>query len=189
MAACGRPLPGVVKERLVRAAERGQATQVEAILNGWCLLEIHINPESRVKVTRGQAKADLKQGVMSVFLLHITNEAGVTAPLRISGPNLAPDPSDSKKPNRDRSLAATVVTVHSSRSYSLLSGSAVEYVALSLTTRETGLREATLAFDVGQGTQDLGFRGETSLLFHCGPRSSPAKAPGQQNPVNPANRR
>ncbi|HTL18385.1 MAG TPA: CehA/McbA family metallohydrolase, partial [Patescibacteria group bacterium] len=30
-------------------------------------------------------------------------------------------------------------------------------------------REAKLAFDVGQGTQDLGFRSELDVLFHCVP--------------------
>src|SRR5262249_46322963 len=32
-----------------------------------------------------------------------------------------------------------------------------------------GRREATIGFDVGQGTQDLGFRGEVPVLFEIGP--------------------
>jgi hypothetical protein len=36
---------------------------------------------------------------------------------------------------------------------------------LRLTAREGGKREATFRFDVGQGTQDLGFRGEVPVLF------------------------
>jgi hypothetical protein len=36
-----------------------------------------------------------------------------------------------------------------------------------LYSRDRGSREAKLAFDVGQGTQDLGFRGETDVLFQC----------------------
>jgi hypothetical protein len=35
-----------------------------------------------------------------------------------------------------------------------------------LTALEAGKREATLNFDVGQGTQDLGFRAEVPILFH-----------------------
>ena len=46
-----------------------------------------------------------------------------------------------------------------------LSGQHVEYVLLRLTARESGKREATLMFDVGQGTQDLGFRNEVPILF------------------------
>jgi hypothetical protein len=38
---------------------------------------------------------------------------------------------------------------------------------VSLATRERGWREATVAFDVGQGTQDLGFRSEVPILFDC----------------------
>jgi hypothetical protein len=41
---------------------------------------------------------------------------------------------------------------------------------LRLTARESGKREATLKFDAGQGTQDLGFRAEVPLLFRVAPR-------------------
>src|SRR5262249_45925301 len=34
---------------------------------------------------------------------------------------------------------------------------------------EAGKREATIGFDVGQGTQDLGFRGEAPVLFDIRP--------------------
>jgi hypothetical protein len=34
-----------------------------------------------------------------------------------------------------------------------------------LRTRQSGKREATFQFDVGQGTQDLGFRAEVPILF------------------------
>ena len=46
-----------------------------------------------------------------------------------------------------------------------LSGDKIEYRVLKLTPRQTGKREATLAFDVGQGSQDLGFRAEVPVLF------------------------
>ncbi|HCN79312.1 MAG TPA: hypothetical protein DIT13_19275, partial [Verrucomicrobiales bacterium] len=38
---------------------------------------------------------------------------------------------------------------------------------IQIYSRDTGKREATFTFDTGQGTQDLGFRGETSILFSC----------------------
>jgi hypothetical protein len=50
-----------------------------------------------------------------------------------------------------------------------LSGLKLEYVVLRLQTDEVGKREATLRFDVGQGTQDLGFRGEVPVLFTVRP--------------------
>src|SRR5947208_2112488 len=45
----------------------------------------------------------------------------------------------------------------------------VEYAVALLYSSEAGKREATLAFDVGQGTQDLGFRGEVPILFDVRP--------------------
>ena len=48
---------------------------------------------------------------------------------------------------------------------STLSGLACEYRILQLYARDAGLREAKLMFDVGQGTQDLGFRNEIDVLF------------------------
>jgi hypothetical protein len=38
-----------------------------------------------------------------------------------------------------------------------------------LAAHEAGKREATLKFDVGQGTQDLGFRAEVPVLFTVRP--------------------
>src|SRR5437764_12744310 len=50
-----------------------------------------------------------------------------------------------------------------------LSGLKVEYAVLLVYSTEAGKREATLGFDVGQGTQDLGFRGEAPVLFDVRP--------------------
>ena len=50
-----------------------------------------------------------------------------------------------------------------------LSGLALEYRIVQLYSRDRGQREASLAFDVGQGTQDLGFRNEVPILFTCQP--------------------
>ena len=48
-----------------------------------------------------------------------------------------------------------------------LSGLELEYRIIQLYSRDAGKRDAKLSFDVGQGTQDLGFRNEVSLLFDC----------------------
>jgi hypothetical protein len=45
----------------------------------------------------------------------------------------------------------------------------LEYRIVSLYSRDPGQREAKLEFNVGQGTQDLGFRSEVDILFHCQP--------------------
>ena len=46
-----------------------------------------------------------------------------------------------------------------------LSGLKVEYAIALIYSGDAGKREATLGFDVGQGTQDLGFRAEVPVLF------------------------
>ena len=50
-----------------------------------------------------------------------------------------------------------------------LSGLKVEYALAMIYSSEAGRREATIGFDVGQGTQDLGFRGEVPVLFNIRP--------------------
>ena len=50
-----------------------------------------------------------------------------------------------------------------------LSGLEVEYALALIYSSEAGRREATMTFDVGQGTQDLGFRAEVPVLFDVKP--------------------
>jgi hypothetical protein len=50
-----------------------------------------------------------------------------------------------------------------------LSGLEVEYAIALVGSSEAGKREATIEFDVGQGSQDIGFRGETPVLFDVRP--------------------
>ncbi|MCA9173028.1 MAG: CehA/McbA family metallohydrolase [Planctomycetales bacterium] len=50
-----------------------------------------------------------------------------------------------------------------------LSGLEVEYALLAVSSSEAGKREATLTFDVGAGTQDIGFRGEAPVLLDVRP--------------------
>src|SRR5207247_309311 len=49
--------------------------------------------------------------------------------------------------------------------FARLSGLAVEYVILEILSRDSGQRSAQIAFNVGQGTQDVGFRNDISILF------------------------
>ena len=50
-----------------------------------------------------------------------------------------------------------------------LSGLEVEYALALIYSREAGKREATIGFDVGGTTQDLGFRAEVPVLFDIQP--------------------
>jgi hypothetical protein len=139
--------------------DRSAPEKIQKILDSRCLIGVSINPESRVKAARGPALAELRHNRPVMFLVKIHNEAGVTHALTISGPQVL----TTGKADGERWLEAVV---HSEKPFSRnLAGEKVEYVIVKLTAREAGKREATLRFDVGQGTQDLGFRAEVPVLF------------------------
>lgn len=152
--------------------------KIQAALDPLCLAAVTINAESRVKVSPGPAPRELIQHGWRVFLVKVHNEAGVTAALRVSSLNAARQviPS-SGKPNAKESISPAdledrwcdVATFDSQPLNAALSGLALEYRIVELYSRDAGQREANLAFDVGQGTQDLGFRNEANVLFDCRP--------------------
>jgi hypothetical protein len=47
-----------------------------------------------------------------------------------------------------------------------LSGLGIEYQVLQIYSRDRGKRSAKIAFNVGQGTQDIGFRNDILVLFN-----------------------
>ena len=146
------------------------AEAVQRVLDPHCLALIHINPESRVKVHRASAPARLVEGGWSVFPLKIHNEAGVTAQLRGKSPN-ATSTLDSSPSSRDRWMKIEMFDTKSIPQK--LSGASVDYRVVKIYSRDAGKREAKLLFDVGQGTQDIGFRNELDVLFTCRKASKP----------------
>src|SRR5262249_10740300 len=127
-------------------------------LDAHCLAAVSINPQSRVKAARGPAAATLVQDRAGVVLIKVLNEAGVNSPLASSSPQ-----AQGATATRDQWLEIEVIT--SPPMSKNLTGQRLEYVVVRLTGRQAGKREATLKFDVGQGTQDLGFRAEVPILF------------------------
>ena len=88
----GQPLSPEAARQLAAARNADPEQMVRGVqetLDAYCLVDIHINPESRVKVARGPAEAKLVEHGWGVFLVKVRNEAGVTAPLRASSPNAA----------------------------------------------------------------------------------------------------
>jgi len=51
------------------------AAAIQRILDRYCLLLVHINPESRVKVAVGAARPELVENGWRSFLVRVTNEA------------------------------------------------------------------------------------------------------------------
>ncbi len=141
---------------------------IQKILDPLCLASVTINPESRVKVAAGPASNVLKTDEWNTFLIRVHNEAGVTAPLRCLSPNVITE----NEPNNFQRWAELEM-IGLPLLEEGLSGRTLEYRILRMRTSETGKREARLIFDVGQGTQDLGFRSNVDLLFQCHPAHSP----------------
>ncbi len=154
--------------------------EIQTLFDRHCLAMVHINPEARVRAERGPARAELLQEGWQTFLVKVHNEAGVTAPLEIHCPNALPlsRPSTNEPvPARDPELTAGdlanrflhVQVVRSRPLFATLSGLELEYAVVQIYARAAGRREARFAFDVGQGTGDLGFRASLDILFDCRP--------------------
>ncbi|MBX7259909.1 MAG: CehA/McbA family metallohydrolase [Candidatus Hydrogenedentes bacterium] len=156
------------------------STAIQEILDPYCLVLVHINPEMRVKVHRGPAEPVLMQNGWRSFLVKVHNEAGTRAELRVDSPNAAPllhRSSGAAEPKPENALTPGDVAArflelemyHRRPMEPLLSGLPLEYAILQVYTRDAGSREAKIAFDAGQGTQDLGFRDQLDVLFRCKP--------------------
>lgn len=139
-----------------------QVRELQQLLDARVLIGVNVNPESRVKAQRGSAMARLQQNNTGVFLIKVHNEAGVTQPLKITGPNVATNKAEQQQ---ERWL---LIQAQSAK----LSGRPLEYVVVAFMACEAGKREAKLVFDVGQGTQDLGFRAEVPVLFNVAPKQN-----------------
>lgn len=140
------------------------------------LLGVTINPEGRVSVDRGAAPASLGQHEWRAFLVKIRNAARVTAALNLASPNAEPtfristnqpEPKPGLAPAEVAKRWLDLAWVESRPMTGALSGIPVEYKLVNLYSRDAGPREARLKFDVGAGTQNLGFRGDLDVLFAC----------------------
>jgi hypothetical protein len=186
----GMPFSDDDRRKLETAMEDSDATRaiqtIQRVLDPYCLVAIQINPESRVKVSQGPAPLVLVERGWRQFLVKIHNEAGSTAELRAVSPNARSvhnspwqrtgsdrayqgraNPAPATENERDLWLDMQMFNQQPLRPS--LGGLALEYRILQLYSRDAGQREARIAFDVGQGTQDLGFRNEVDLLFQCLP--------------------
>lgn len=168
--ALGAALSPADREALEEAARGAPAAfgeRVQAILDPKCLYVVHVNPEMRVKVSAGPAKAELDEGGWRVFLVKVLNEAGTTAPLRAVSPNARRLHESPPEDVAERWLDLEMY--NQPPMTPALSGLKLEYRLLQLYSRDAGQRDARMSFNVGQGTQDLGFRNEVDRLFDCRP--------------------
>jgi hypothetical protein len=170
----GTPLPAAAREAIGKARAGGDdaaaARAIQEALDPLCLYGVDINPESRVKVAAGPAEPRLVEQGWRAFLVKVHNEAGVTAELKVRSPEGMPLRGSPAEQVADRWME---VQLFGDRPVNRrLSGLEVEYRIVQVYSRDAGKRSAKVSFDVGQGTQDVGFRAEVTTLFEAEPSAT-----------------
>ncbi|HEX4807335.1 MAG TPA: CehA/McbA family metallohydrolase [Bryobacteraceae bacterium] len=178
----GEPLPPKDQEAIDKALsntdDAAAVSDIEQILDKHTLAIVDINPESRVRVQTGAAKPELVEAGTRVFLVKVINSAGVTARLKVESPNALPvyvrsdgnaEPPKQIAPADVRDRWLDLDLYDKEPMSERLSGLPLEYRILEISSRDRGQRSAKISFDVGQGTQDIGFRNETVVLFNALP--------------------
>lgn len=178
----GAPLPRKVRDSLFQAGQHRDARKLQELLDPHVLVVVNVNPEARVKASRGAAPAVIQQAGYTPVIIKVLNESGGSQRLRIGSPQSGPvyagvaklsmqrehqehlRENENTEGRTDRFLSVEMFDTPPMNPE--LSGLEVEYVIALIYSSESGRREATLSFDVGQGSQDLGFRGEVPVLFN-----------------------
>jgi len=180
----GQPLSPADVQRINAAValqdEAAAVAELERVLDQYVLAVVTINAESRVKVDPGPAKPELIEKGTRVFLVKVLNGAGVTSRLQVQSENSGPayvrsdgsaEPAAKLTPEQAQQRWADISLYDKNPMSERLSGLPLEYRILEISSRDAGQRSARLSFNVGQGTQDIGFRNETTILFNALPAS------------------
>src|SRR5437867_5694076 len=82
----GAPLPSETIKGLEAAAQAQDADRLQELIDPHVLLLVTINPESRVKVQRGPAKARLQQAGFTPVLVKVINQSTLSRELKAVSP-------------------------------------------------------------------------------------------------------
>jgi hypothetical protein len=172
----GFPLPDADRKELDAAlTEEDPATVregLQTVLDRHCLYCVDISPEMRVKVAQGPARPILHEQGWVQYLVKVQNEAGTTAELKAESKNAGNvfrGEGDRRPLSPNDDLWFDLQLFNNQPLARTLSGLELEYRIIQLYGRDAGRREAKMSFNVGQGTQDIGFRNEADVLFQCLP--------------------
>ena len=149
-----------VKSRIAikQIKEAKNQSELNTAIDPMTLIDVSINPESRVKISSTNSKITLAQNESRFFVIRIDNTAGITATLNLSPIDLATDPPTLAK-------WCTIEVVNDLIFSNHFSGKKQEYKLMKITPKFAGLKEIRISGDAGQGTQDLGFRATADLLL------------------------
>jgi len=178
----GQPFPAAdhsaINAAIANTDAGAAAAKLEEILDKYALAIVDINAESRVKVQPGPAKPELVEGGTRLFLVKVINRANVTAPLRVASPNSGPvyiQSNGSPEPKLELTAQNSAdrwaeISIYDQPPMDRrLSGLALDYRVLQIYSRDRGQRSADISFNVGQGSQDIGFRNDILVLFNALP--------------------
>ena len=166
-----------LKQLQQKPLTQGTVKAIQSILDPYCIALVDINAESLVKVDRGAAAPHLIQNGWTSFLVKIHNEAGINARLQVESSNGEPDFHISTFQQRamQKNLLnqgqvenrfLQVLMYNNRPLLPNLSGLALEYAVVQIYSKDAGNREAKIGFNVGPGTEDIGFRNTIDILFH-----------------------
>ena len=174
----GQPLAAAdhrqVNEAISNPEEAAAVARLEAILDRYVLVTVDINPESRVKVEQASARPELVEAGTRLFLVKVANHGAVTAELNVVSANSGnvylrsngnPEPPLQLSPREAKERWADISLFQRPPMKKRLSGLALEYQILEVYSRDAGQRSAKISFNVGQGSQDIGFRNDVTILF------------------------
>ena len=149
-----------VKSRIAikQIKEAKNQSELNTAIDPMTLIDVSINPESRVKISSTNSKITLAPNESRFFVIRVDNTAGITATLNLSPIDLATDPPTLAK-------WCTIEVVNDLVFSNHFSGKKQEYKLMKITPNFAGLKEIRISGDAGQGTQDLGFRATADLLL------------------------
>src|SRR5258706_13021202 len=178
----GQPLSPAEHRRINAAIgdpdEAAAVQQIEAILDPHVLLTTEINPESRVKVEQSLARPELLEAGTRLFLVKVLNHAHVTAELNVESPNSGnvyvrstgnPAPPMQLAVREATERWASISLFQRPPMRKRLNALALEYAILEVYSRDAGQRSAQISLNVGQGSQDIGFRNDVLIIFTAVP--------------------
>ena len=176
----GQALPAIdlrrINDSIANPDEAAAVSGIQAVLDPYVLLNVDINPEGRVKVEQAAAKPELIQSGTRLFLVKVVNNGHVTAQLNIESPNSGnvfipstgnPAPPIQLTPRDSAERWADISLYQKPPFRKRLSGLALEYAVLEIYSRDAGQRSAKIALNVGQGSQDIGFRNDVMIVFNA----------------------
>ena len=172
-----------INNTLAGADEAAAISQLQQILDPHALLTVTISPEARVNVKQSSAAPELVEAGTRLFLVKVLNEGGVTAPLQVQSPNSqpvyfpgwkdqSPEPSEKITLEDLRNRWAEISLYNEQPLTTRLFGLPLQYLILQIYSRDAGQRSASISFDVGSGTQDIGPNKAVEVLFTALPAHS-----------------